>query len=240
VWVCEAHVCVWFCVIVCVCAGDDGGSHLGVVIGVTVTLLVLCVAGGAACYVKRKALTDWLLWRLGNFRFDRFRDSQHTAAGEGNGGHLQDSRPLPLASAASSTDTLTLSEPAPSPGGGAEAEAGARDHEHAKLTLSSDSERAAPDLGVGHEAPDDMPIRYPPALPLSVYSSLPLSPRSLGAVRCMHTAIRHVTCSAMPTHLPHHHLYIRLTNRAHKLNANCLCLSYSDFVTPLPTLYLRV
>ena len=149
---------------------DGGGSNVvAVAVGVSVTLaivLALCIV----CYVKRKPLADWLLWKLGNFRFNRFRENEH---GAGSGTDSASDRPVPLASSASAADQLTLSEPTlnaagadggvvvssadhPSPTG-----AGAAG-ETAGLTLSSDTERltgggADNNPGVGHESFDALP-----------------------------------------------------------------------------------
>ncbi len=142
-------------------SGDNRTRNIAIAIGVSVVAIVLICVG--VCYVRRKAITDWLLWKLGNFRFNRFTEHEQAGPGAINS-EMEDPRlnkPAPLASSASGADTLTLAEPddrspVASGTGGA---GGAAHSESAKLTLSSESERAAPaNAGVGHESFDTMPI----------------------------------------------------------------------------------
>mmetsp|Transcript_16569 Transcript_16569/g.57933 ORF Transcript_16569/g.57933 Transcript_16569/m.57933 type:complete len:629 (-) Transcript_16569:66-1952(-) len=62
--------------------GGDGDGDSGAAgwIVLSVLLGLVAVAAGVA-YVRRVALSEWLLWRLGNFRFRRFREGEGGSEG---------------------------------------------------------------------------------------------------------------------------------------------------------------
>lgn len=73
--------------------GDGGGGNKGWVVGLIVgcifafLLLGCCIVG----YMKRRPLSEWVLYRLGRFRFSRFREHGHAIRGEDEGeGQLGD------------------------------------------------------------------------------------------------------------------------------------------------------
>lgn len=53
----------------------DGGGGMGATIALIAIVALIAVGAGVA-YWKRVPLSEWLLWRLGNFRFRRFRDHE--------------------------------------------------------------------------------------------------------------------------------------------------------------------
>ena len=67
-------------------SGDGGGSKgwvTGLVVGLVLAFVL--VSGCALAYVKRRPLSEWALYRLGSFRFSRFREQGHAVQGEQEG-----------------------------------------------------------------------------------------------------------------------------------------------------------
>jgi hypothetical protein len=141
-------------------AGMKPGVAAAIAIGV---IVVVCAILFAVWRVKQKVIVDWLLWRLGGFRFQRFVGGSRGAHGGGRGERSDPDMGSELGAmdndvdAASRRATLELHDD----GFGLNVvlpKKSAASIERRELVARGASDSADVDDGVGHEAWDDMPL----------------------------------------------------------------------------------
>jgi hypothetical protein len=139
--------------------GDDGGKHaLAVGLGVGLSLLVVMVGIAGVCYRKRVQVSEWLLYKLGNFRFRSLQAERSQLQEDADLARLEHEldeaagyAPQPPNAAATATASAAATGKDSGKRRPADAES---DHAGALRLMASQPDTSD---AVGQFAPDDMP-----------------------------------------------------------------------------------